>query len=404
MSLQQINLTSAYSNYSVNNFTSKYLLQTKSLGGGSECLISPTNSNSGSSQQFRAPNETNLLEDENNLNLREPVNLADLHSEIDKAADLIAIAEEDSDSKSSDSMQESSQDYLQDSLEESTSSNGVNFNSQLNEVFDYLYYTILQENEKTKKIKDDIDSDKSEFQGILSKELEIYTKDLINYDESELMLNKSLLCSSSEIIEFELRNSKKLCTTWNTLGKFPESKLCKVLKFLCTKVTVSTNQSKLNTFINGQMHGNSSSNQGNLLRSSNSLNFSSAIKNQNEKQFKNIGSKECSKVSNYFSTLSKLLSEKNPNKDTWKNNQRENDSSVIVPQKYPGKFFIDRDAKSFGLMIQFLRNIQAPYFTDKAEESSFYEELEFWNIPYDKRGNYHLINFNIRNERTRVSV
>jgi len=50
--------------------------------------------------------------------------------------------------------------------------------------------------------------------------------------------------------------------------------------------------------------------------------------------------------------------------------------------KHNERYFIDRDGNSFVHMVNFLRNGKMPNFKDKTEEASFYEELEFWQIPY----------------------
>jgi len=50
--------------------------------------------------------------------------------------------------------------------------------------------------------------------------------------------------------------------------------------------------------------------------------------------------------------------------------------------KHNERHFIDRDGSSFVYVINFLRNSKMPNFKDKAEEASFYEVLEFWQIPY----------------------
>jgi hypothetical protein len=48
------------------------------------------------------------------------------------------------------------------------------------------------------------------------------------------------------------------------------------------------------------------------------------------------------------------------------------------------RVFIDRDGLSFTNMINYLRNGKFPIFKDKHEEISFYEELEFWQIPINE--------------------
>jgi hypothetical protein len=57
--------------------------------------------------------------------------------------------------------------------------------------------------------------------------------------------------------------------------------------------------------------------------------------------------------------------------------------------KHNDRYFIDRDGNSFLKMINFLSksktnvgNGKSPVFTDKIEESNYYDELEFWQIPF----------------------
>lgn len=61
--------------------------------------------------------------------------------------------------------------------------------------------------------------------------------------------------------------------------------------------------------------------------------------------------------------------------------------------KHNDRYFIDRDGVSFLNMINFLSNFiliagngKIPSFRDRSEEASFYEELEFWQIPYKDEG------------------
>jgi hypothetical protein len=61
--------------------------------------------------------------------------------------------------------------------------------------------------------------------------------------------------------------------------------------------------------------------------------------------------------------------------------------------KHNERHFIDRDGSSFVYMINFLRNSKIPNFKDKPEEASFYEELEFWQIPYKDEAINKIQNF-----------
>lgn len=49
--------------------------------------------------------------------------------------------------------------------------------------------------------------------------------------------------------------------------------------------------------------------------------------------------------------------------------------------KQKGNLFIDRDGEAFVNMVNFLRNGKIPLFKDKTDETAFYEELDFWQIP-----------------------
>lgn len=48
-----------------------------------------------------------------------------------------------------------------------------------------------------------------------------------------------------------------------------------------------------------------------------------------------------------------------------------------------GKIFIDRDGTNFLLMLQYLRNGKIPSFIDNSQRENFYEELDFWQIPFE---------------------
>lgn len=49
-----------------------------------------------------------------------------------------------------------------------------------------------------------------------------------------------------------------------------------------------------------------------------------------------------------------------------------------------GRVFLDRDGEIFCSVIQFLRNGKLPIFDSKIKEISFYEELDYWQIPLDQ--------------------
>ena len=53
---------------------------------------------------------------------------------------------------------------------------------------------------------------------------------------------------------------------------------------------------------------------------------------------------------------------------------------IKLPKKN-GKYFIDRDAHTFQLILHYLRNSTLPIFSSPTEESNFFQELSFWKIP-----------------------
>lgn len=303
------------------------------------------------------------------------------------------VPEENNSSESSEyNEDDNSQDYLQEiSYEESSFSNERNFSSQINEAFDYFYYAVLQEKEKTIKEKDCIDSEKEQFSTLLSKEMNVYTSDLQNFDENCALLKQFILCSNSDIIEFELRNNVKIVTSLSLINKFPNSKLSRLLKQANAKSTLTSASvtEKPNFQANTNYVGPYNITHCNFSKSlNNSLSFTSTIKNFSEKQVKPCifsNTKETSKVSSYFSTMSQLIADKSPKRENLKSS-RDQDHSVIIPHKCSGKYFVDRDSKIFGLLISFLRKQKLPYFIDRGQETSFYEELDFWGIPFPKKG------------------
>jgi hypothetical protein len=46
-----------------------------------------------------------------------------------------------------------------------------------------------------------------------------------------------------------------------------------------------------------------------------------------------------------------------------------------------GRVFIDRDGKTFKMILNYLRSMKLPLFDHKSIEAAFYEELDFWGIP-----------------------
>ena len=46
-----------------------------------------------------------------------------------------------------------------------------------------------------------------------------------------------------------------------------------------------------------------------------------------------------------------------------------------------GRVFIDRDGETFCLIITYLRSGKLPIFESKIKENTFYEELDYWQIP-----------------------
>lgn len=59
--------------------------------------------------------------------------------------------------------------------------------------------------------------------------------------------------------------------------------------------------------------------------------------------------------------------------------------------KHNNRLFIDRDGLAFQNMINYLRNGKFPIFKEKNEEISFFEELDFWQVPLcDNSNNINL--------------
>lgn len=140
------------------------------------------------------------------------------------------VVEEESSSDSSECSIEYIQNFLaENSNDEESVSEDRNFGSQLNEAFDYLYFAVLQEKGKNRKIKFSIDIDRIEFSNQLSGELDIYQSDLALFDKTVAMVEEKLICSSQELVEIELANGRKLVASTLTLCKYPESKLAKTI-------------------------------------------------------------------------------------------------------------------------------------------------------------------------------
>ena len=53
----------------------------------------------------------------------------------------------------------------------------------------------------------------------------------------------------------------------------------------------------------------------------------------------------------------------------------------ILP-KINDRIFIDRDGKTFLLLLSYLRNDKLPNFEDEKTKENFFEELDYWQIPY----------------------
>ena len=60
-----------------------------------------------------------------------------------------------------------------------------------------------------------------------------------------------------------------------------------------------------------------------------------------------------------------------------------NDKSKL--QIYNGRIFIDRDGQSFMNLIFYLRNNKIPLFENEKEKKNFFDELEYWQIPYKNK-------------------
>jgi len=56
-------------------------------------------------------------------------------------------------------------------------------------------------------------------------------------------------------------------------------------------------------------------------------------------------------------------------------------------QKHNGKIFIDRDGKTFKLLIQYLRNGKIPNFEDEKQKQNFIEECDYWQIQINDNNN-----------------
>jgi len=61
--------------------------------------------------------------------------------------------------------------------------------------------------------------------------------------------------------------------------------------------------------------------------------------------------------------------------------------------KHNGNFFVDRDGDIFVKVIEYLRNNKTPYFPNNESEILFKEELEFWGINQDNKGNKNLVKY-----------
>ncbi len=48
-----------------------------------------------------------------------------------------------------------------------------------------------------------------------------------------------------------------------------------------------------------------------------------------------------------------------------------------------GRFFIDRDGEAFTNMLSYLRTGKIPIFSNRNQESAFFDECDYWVIPID---------------------
>ncbi len=55
-------------------------------------------------------------------------------------------------------------------------------------------------------------------------------------------------------------------------------------------------------------------------------------------------------------------------------------SNINWPQRN-GHYFLDRDSKSFQLLLYYLENTKLPKFKNNEEEKRFFDELNYWKIP-----------------------
>ena len=54
-------------------------------------------------------------------------------------------------------------------------------------------------------------------------------------------------------------------------------------------------------------------------------------------------------------------------------------------QTYNNRIFIDRDGLSFMNLLFYLRNNKIPTFENEKDEKNFFDELEYWQIPYSNK-------------------
>ena len=110
------------------------------------------------------------------------------------------------------------------------------------------------------------------------------------------------------------------------------------------------------------------------LKYENNISISKSILNMNEFIDLNIGG-------TYKITTSKQTLQKYPNSLL----------SILFEDKsklqiYNNRIFIDRDGKTFMNLLFYLRNNKIPYFENEKDKKNFFDELEFWQIPYINKG------------------
>lgn len=227
--------------------------------------------NSRAYQSKQTSSHTNLMNEKTNFDCHlqlvdtktEQFSESEALNEAKSESNHVEILEQElqavSDESSSDSSECSIgyiQTYLADnSYDENSVYQEINFSTQLNEAFDYLYFAVLKEKGKCRKIKFSIDIDRIEFSNQLSGELELYQGDLEVFENIEKMLKDKILCDSLDLIEIELSNNRKLVTSTRTLCRYPSSKLAKTIT---KSIKLSLNESTSNSYCSNINQGKAS--------------------------------------------------------------------------------------------------------------------------------------------------